>query len=81
MPSQPSITAYNVLQPNVVRNIREAFDDAVSAIETYRGPGAPPPSDAMRAKLAKMIVGMARHGVCDVKRMRDDALTALNLAP
>ena len=81
MPSQPSITAFNVLQPSVVRNIREAFDDAVTAIETYRGPGAPPTSDAMRAKLAKMIVGMARHGVCDAKRMRDDALTALNLAP
>ena len=80
MPSQPSITAYNVLQPSVVRTIREAFDDAVKAVEDRRGPGAPPPSDAVRAKIAKTIVGMARQGVCDVKRLRDETLTTLHLA-
>jgi hypothetical protein len=80
MQSQPSITAYNVLQPSVVRNIREAFDDAVKAVQEHRGPDAPPPSDDVRAKIAKTIVAMARHGVCDVKRLRDETLSALHLA-
>jgi len=79
MPDQTSITAHNALQPAVVRKIREAFDDAVKTVEDLRGPGAPPPSDDTRAKLAKAIVGMARHGVCDVKRLRDEALSALHL--
>ena len=80
MQSQPSITAYNVLQPSVVRNIREAFDDAVKAVQEHRGPDAPPPSDDVRAKIAKTIVAMARNGVCDVKRLRDETLSALHLA-
>ena len=75
------ITAFNALQPSIVRTIREAFDDAVKTVETHRGPGAPPPSDDTRAKLAKAIVGMAKHGVCDLARLRDDALTALHLVP
>jgi hypothetical protein len=81
MPNQPSITAYNALQPSVVRKIREAFDDAMATVEASRGPHAPPPSEDTRAKLAKTIVDMARNGVCDVKRLRDEALSALHLAP
>jgi hypothetical protein len=78
MPNQPCITSYNALQPNVVRKIREAFDDAVATVEANRGPLA---SEDTRAKLAKTIVHMARNGVCDVKRLRDEALSALHLAP
>ena len=80
MPNQTSITSHNALAPAVVRKIREAFDDAVKTVEDLRGPGAPPPSDDTRAKLAKTIVDMAKNGVCDVKRLRDETLTTLHLA-
>jgi hypothetical protein len=81
MPSNPSITSFNALQPSIVRNIREAFDAAVKAVQDYRGPGAPPPSDDVRAKISKVIVGKARQGECDVNKLRDDALSTLHLTP
>jgi hypothetical protein len=81
MQSENSITSFNALQPAFVRSIREAFDDTIKAVEERRGPGAPPPSDDVRAKISKLIVGMARHGVSDVKRLRDETLSALHLAP
>lgn len=80
MQSEHSITSFNALQPTFVRSIREAFDDTIKAVEESRGPGAPPPSDDVRAKISKIIVAMARQGVCDVKRLRDDALSALHIA-
>ena len=79
MPDQHRITAYNVLEPRVIRTIREAFDDAVRTVQEYRGPDAPPPSDGLRAKLAKQIVVMARTGECSANRLRDGALSALRI--
>ena len=70
--SDRPITAYNALEPIVVRNIREAFDDAVKELETRRGFDAPREA---RAKLAREIVGLARHGECDVNRLRMAALS------
>lgn len=70
------ITAFNVLQPSVVRTIREAFDDAVKEIETRRGAGAPLPEDA-RCKLARRLVELARHGECDLQRLRSEAIRAV----
>lgn len=80
MQEHHSITSFNALQPIIVRNIREAFDDTIKAVEESRGPGAPPPSNDVRAKISKMIVGMARHGVSDVRRLRDETLSALHIA-
>jgi hypothetical protein len=74
MPSQ--ITSFNVLQPRVVRTIREAFDDAVKEIEERRGYDVP--EDA-RAKLARRLVDLAKHGECDFQRLRTAALTTLPL--
>ncbi len=70
----PHITSYNVLQPGVVRTIREAFDDAVQELEQRRANKLP--EDA-RAKLARKLVDLARHGECDFQRLRMAALTAL----
>jgi len=70
---QDHITAYNALEPSVVRKIREAFDGAVKEVESRRG-DAP---DHTRAKLAREIVGLARHGECDVNRLRAAALSTL----
>ena len=76
---QSRITAYNVLEPRVIRTIREAFDDAIKTVQEYRGPDAPPPSDSLRAKLAKQIVVMARTGECNAISLRDRALSTLHL--
>lgn len=72
--SQTHITSYNVLEPRVVRTIREAFDDAVHEIQQRRGADVP---EDTRAKLARRLVEMARHGECDFQRLRSAALTAL----
>ena len=80
MSDQNSITAHNLLEPWLVRTIREAFDDAIRMVQERRGPDAPPPSDGMRAKLAKQIVGLARTGECDADRLREKALSALQLS-
>jgi hypothetical protein len=71
------ITSFNVLQPSIVRTIREAFDDAVQELEQRRGAGAPPLSYDTRAKLARRLVDLARHGECDFQRLRMAALSAL----
>lgn len=70
-----SITAYNTLQPSVVRTIREAFDDAVKEIEQRRG--ALP--ECERAKVARHLVDMARHGECNFERLRGAAMDAIPL--
>ena len=73
----PSITTFNPLQPNVVRTIREAFDDVVQQLEQRRGDLAPPlPKDA-RAKLARHLVELARHGERDYDRLRSSVLSSV----
>jgi hypothetical protein len=72
--SHTDITSFNVLEPRVVRTIREAFDDVVQEIQTRRG--ADVPQDT-RAKLARKLVELARRGECDFQRLRSAALTAL----
>lgn len=79
MSDQNRITAFNVLEPRVIRSIREAFDDALKTMQQNRGPDAPPPCDGVRAKLAKQIVVMARTGECSADSLRDRALSALQL--
>lgn len=66
------ITAYNCLEPIIVRNIKEAFDGAVKELETRRGANAPREA---QAKLARAIVGLARSGERDVNRLRTAALS------
>lgn len=73
--STTNITSFNVLQPKVVRTIREAFDEAVRELEARRGEL---PKEA-QAKVARRIVELARHGECDLARLRAAALTAVPL--
>ncbi len=68
------ITNFNHLQPAVVRTIREAFDDAVREAERKR-----PLTEGLRAQLARRIVELAKHGECDVARLRTEALSAIQL--
>jgi hypothetical protein len=72
---EPAITSYNTLQPIVVRTIREAFDDAVKEIEQRHG--ALP--ECERAKVARHLVEMAKHGECSFERLRGAAMEAVAL--
>ena len=70
--SSPSPTAFNTLPPTLVRIIHEAFDDAVGMLDrTYA-------SDKVRAAISHHIVELARHGECDVIRLRDSALKVVH---
>ncbi len=68
------ITSFNVLEPRVVRTIREAFDEAVQEIQTRRGVDVP---EDTQAKLARQLVELARRGECDRQKLRSAALTSL----
>lgn len=72
--SYTDITSHNALPTSVVRTIREAFDDAVQEIEKRRGAGVP---EDTRAKLARRLVDLAKHGECDFQRLRMAALSHL----
>ncbi len=69
------ITSFNTLQPIVVRTIREAFDEAVKELEARRGLGALPEGE--RAKVARHLVELAKHGECNLERLRKAALSAI----
>jgi hypothetical protein len=74
----PSITCFNPLQPVVVRTIREAFDTVVGELELRRGDQAPPLPDSTRAKLARRLVELAKHGERDFERFRAAALNVVH---
>lgn len=68
------ITTFNRLRPDMVRAIREVFDDAVSELERRRGSGTAPLPEAMRAEVARRLVELARHGESDHERLRRAAI-------
>ena len=70
-----TITSFNTLQPHVVRTIREAFDDAVREIEQRRGTLP----ECERAKVARHLVELARHGECGFEKLRGAAINAIPL--
>lgn len=72
--SHTDITSFNVLEPRVVRTIREAFDDVVQEIQKRRGVDV---SEDTQAKLARQLVELARRGECDRQRLSRAALTTL----
>jgi hypothetical protein len=72
MPYSPSITSFNALPPALIRSIHVAFDDAIGAIES----NSRVPMDA-RAAVARRIVELAKHGECDVVRLREVGLAAV----
>jgi hypothetical protein len=72
------ITTFNTLRPEVVRAIREVFDDAVTELERRRGCPATPLPDAMRAEVARRLVDLARHGESDTEALRRAAIDGIS---
>ena len=71
------ITTFNTLRPDMVRAIREVFDDAVSELERRRGSGTTPQPDTLRAELSRRLVELARHGESDAERLRRAAIDGI----
>ena len=71
------ITTFNRLRPDMVRAIREVFDDAVSELERRRGSGTTPLPDTKRAEVARRLVELARHGESDTERLRRAAMDGI----
>jgi hypothetical protein len=71
------ITTFNRLRPDMVRAIREVFDDAVTELERRRGSGTAPLPEATRAEVARRLVELARHGESDTERLRRAAIDGI----
>jgi hypothetical protein len=71
------ITTFNRLRPDMVRAIREVFDDAVSELERRRGSEGAPLPETMRAEVARRLVELARHGESDTERLRRAAIDGI----
>ena len=61
--------------PEAVKVLTAAFDDAWFQLQASGAPyGAPEYAEAARTHLAKFIIGAARRGEWDPKKLCDDAL-------
>ena len=79
MNQRTHINTLNTVNFAAMRVMREAFDDALKEVQVRRGLPTPPTDDETRAKLAKQILTLAKHGERDAIRLRDGALSALHL--
>ena len=65
--------------PEAVNVLTDAFDDAWARLEASGAPyGTPEYADAARTHLARHIIGAARRGELDPKKLSDDALLYLS---
>lgn len=78
MPNTSSVTSFNKLPPALLRTIHDAYDDAVEAVTARQGNDRWVVKDWMLTTMARHIVEQARHGECDVVRLRASALTAVH---
>ena len=65
--------------PEAVNVLTAAFDDAWNRLEASGAPyGTPEYAEAARIHLARCIIGAARRGELDPKKLSDDALLYLS---
>ena len=77
MPNTSSVTSFNMLPPALLRTIHDAYDDAVEAVAARQGNDRWVMKDWILKTIARHIVEQAKHGECDVVRLRASALTAV----
>ncbi|MDZ4739316.1 MAG: hypothetical protein SGJ03_05355 [Alphaproteobacteria bacterium] len=78
MPNTSSVTSFNMLPPALLRTIHDAYDDAVEAVAARQGNDHWVMKDWILKTIARHIVEQAKHGECDVVRLRASALTAVH---
>jgi hypothetical protein len=64
--------------PETIRVLTAVFEDAWRALDG--GGSTSPQDDAKRDKLARLIIGLAKAGACDMAKLRDDAVVFMRLS-
>jgi hypothetical protein len=78
MPIQSRLPPDSVIDPKTIRLLTSVFEEAWRAINRTASVG--PHADAMRDKLARIIIAAAQGGQRDPIKLRDDAIASFRLA-
>ncbi|MEQ1865524.1 MAG: hypothetical protein ABL996_12860 [Micropepsaceae bacterium] len=78
MPNPTAVTSFNLLPPTLRRTIHTAYDDAMETLEARQGCDKWLAYETIRMTVARHIVEQARHGECDVQRLRESALNVVH---
>jgi hypothetical protein len=78
MPIQSRLPPDSAFDPETIRLLTSAFEEAWRAIDRTSSIG--PEVDATRDKLARLIIAAAQSGQRDPIKLRDDAIAFFRLA-
>jgi hypothetical protein len=78
MPIQSRLPSDSAFDPETIRLLTSAFEDAWREIDRSASIG--PDVDATRDKLARLIIAAAQGGQRDPIKLRDDAIAFFRLA-
>jgi hypothetical protein len=79
MPNPTAVTSFNLLPPVLRRTIHDAYDDAMETLEARHGCDKWLMYETIRMTVARHIVEQAKHGECDVERLRESALAVVHV--
>ena len=79
MPNASAVTSFNLMPPLLRRTIHDAYDDVMDALEARHGRDNWVTYETIRVTVARHIVEQAKHGECDVERLRQSALAFVHL--
>ena len=77
MPYPAAVTSFNQLPPTLRRTIHNAYEDAMETLEARHGRDKWLTYETIRMTVSRHIVEQARHGECDVQRLRENALAVV----
>jgi hypothetical protein len=77
VPIKSRLQSDSAFDPETIRRLTSAFEEAWRAIDQTASIG--PDADAMRDKLARLIIASAQSGQRDPVRLRDEAITFFRL--
>lgn len=77
MPRRERWTRDGVFEPNDLKKMGKAYEQAISALDADAGPYANVPREQRRAMIADAILIAARRGIRDTARLEQQALKTL----
>ena len=78
MPIQSRLPSDSLFDPETIRTLTAAFEDAWRTLEGNGSIG--PDADTKRDQLARRIIASAQAGERDMAKIRDDAVAFMRLA-